>query len=33
MEIGYLFLEVDTDRKILLDPQMNHIGLGVAASN
>lgn len=32
MEMGYLFLEVETDRKFLLDSQMNHIGLGVAAS-
>lgn len=33
MEMGYLLLEVESDRKHLLDSQMNHIGLGVAASD
>jgi hypothetical protein len=32
MEMGYLFLEVETDRKFILDSQMNHIGLGVAGN-
>jgi hypothetical protein len=32
MEMGYLFLEAPNDQKYLLDPQMNHIGLGVAVS-
>lgn len=31
--MGYLFFEVETDRKILLDPNLNHLGVGVAAND
>lgn len=29
MEMGYLFLESEDEKKHLLDPNMNHIGIGV----
>lgn len=29
MEMGYLFLEVEADRRILLNPDLNHISIGV----
>ena len=29
MEMGYLFLESEEEKKHLVDPTMNHIGLGV----
>lgn len=33
MEMGYLFLEVESDRKILLSPDMNHISIGITADD
>ncbi|EGR31482.1 hypothetical protein IMG5_108430 [Ichthyophthirius multifiliis] len=30
MEIGYLFFECEVEKKILMNPQNNHIGIGVA---
>lgn len=29
LDLGYLLLEVETDRKVLLDPHANHVGIGV----
>lgn len=29
MEMGYLFLEVEDDKKVLLSSEMNHIAIGV----
>jgi len=29
IDLGHLLLEVETDRRVLLDPSMNHIGIGV----
>lgn len=29
MEIGYLLLEVENDKKVLLSPEMNHISIGI----
>lgn len=33
MEMGYLFLEVEDDRKTLLSSEMNHIAIGVACDD
>jgi hypothetical protein len=33
MEMGYLLLEVESDKKHLLNSHMDHIGLGVAAGD
>jgi len=30
LDLGYLLLEVESDRKVLLEPNSNHIGIGVA---
>jgi hypothetical protein len=30
--MGYLFFEMDNDRKILLDQVYNHVGIGLAGN-
>lgn len=30
MEIGYLFLESTEEKKHILNPEINHVGVGVA---
>ena len=33
VEMGYLFLEVDSDKKFLLSSDLNHIAIGVSANS